>query len=128
MKSHAFTLIELLVVVLIIGIVSAIALPQYQKAVERARFGTMLPLLRAITEAQYVYKMANGNVANTFEELDIGLPGNPTITNDSGYRQKAAMKDFNLYLASTATDRPMGEMTFSDGSVLQLYMSVDRLG
>ena len=72
---RAFTLIELLVVVLIIGILSAIALPQYRKAVERAHAAEAKIMLRAIANAHQVYYMANGTYANDLEDLDIKVPG-----------------------------------------------------
>lgn len=45
--KKAFPLIELLVVVLIIGILAAIALPQYTKTVEKSRLATVIPLARS---------------------------------------------------------------------------------
>ena len=71
---HGFTLIELLVVVLIIGILAAVAVPQYQKAVVRGRVAAILPVLKNIREAQEVYYMDNGSYSNDVTQLDIELP------------------------------------------------------
>jgi prepilin-type N-terminal cleavage/methylation domain-containing protein len=72
----AFTLIELLVVVLIIGILAAIALPQYQKAVKRARIAEYEVNLKALAEAEHAYYLEHGEYANMdhMSELDITIP------------------------------------------------------
>ncbi|MGN0024317.1 MAG: type IV pilin protein [Candidatus Avelusimicrobium sp.] len=54
-----FTLIELLVVVLIIGILSSVALPQYTKAVEKSRASEAITLLKSIGDAKSIYRMSN---------------------------------------------------------------------
>ncbi len=69
-----FTLIELLVVVLIIGILAAVALPQYRVAVERSRAVALLPVARALADAQEVYYMSNGMYSVRFEDLGVQPP------------------------------------------------------
>ena len=73
-KISGFTLIELLVVVLIIGILSAIALPEYTKAVEKSRSSEAMTLLRSFIQAQKMYKLANTQYTSDFTNLDLEMP------------------------------------------------------
>ena len=71
--QKAFTLIELLVVVLIIGILAAVALPQYQKAVKKARATEAIINLKSLIEGQQRYYLSNGTYTTDLSELDIEL-------------------------------------------------------
>ena len=105
MKNRAFTLIELLVVVLIIGILVAIALPQYQKAVLKSRTGQLLISVKTVREAIHSYELAKGIWPTTFDQIDLDLP----LTNGSGTICKLGVgsgitskngKDFSIVLGS----------------------------
>ena len=121
--NKGFTLIELLVVVLIIGILSAVALPQYTTAVEKARSTEAVTLMGNMRHALERYRLQSAQwpTANSFADLDIEFPDNDTST--AGIQTK----NFSITFATSGT----GVVLTADRGTAQgykLYMAVNSKG
>ncbi len=112
--KKGFTLIELLVVVLIIGVLSAIAIPMYQGAVDKSHWSTMLPGAKAIKDAEEAIKMSNGEYTSEMANLDVTMENNdltfnlitPNNTSDPNVIRVTNSKLANVRLASYLDDSP----------------------
>lgn len=78
-----FTLLELLVVVLIIGILAAIALPQYKLAVRKSKFAALKDLTRSLADAEERFFLTNSSYTHDIDRLDISFPETPTSVDSS---------------------------------------------
>ena len=126
MKKAGFTLIELLVVVLIIGILAAVALPQYQKAVEKAQLSALIPLVKAVVNAKTAYYLETGEYARKFEDLSVTLPSNFRIADDSYYGQYANWKQTQKYIfLDSGSHSVAARMELSDNSLVWFYIEMN---
>ena len=124
-KFGGFTLVELLIVVLIIGILAAIAYPQYKKAVWRSRASEMMTQARILGQAQERYVMANGKKPTRIDELDVSYDGWEVplsicgMATPSAAQRKNVSKHYHVILHNTGATFQGGmwvsSAIFSDG-------------
>ena len=83
-------------VVLIIGILAAVALPQYQVAVAKSKYIRMVSVLTTLRNAEEVYYLANGSYVDDARALDIGELNGCTNVGVDG---EIHCSDFHIFLS-----------------------------
>ena len=84
-NKKGFKLIELLIVVLIIDILAGVAIPHFQLSSDKAKYASMMSLVKAVKNEQEMFYQSNGRYATSWDELgtDI-LPKGFEIVDESG--------------------------------------------
>ncbi len=130
-ENRGFTLIELLVVVLIIGILAAVALPQYQKAVFKSRLAGPVLWAQNAEKALQLYvlqhgyncEMGTGTVADCDFDIEINAGLDCTETSrctDDYFSYDISMNPGNyswtVYLKSDPVDTYFGCTFYENGT------------
>ncbi|HPA46339.1 MAG TPA: prepilin-type N-terminal cleavage/methylation domain-containing protein [bacterium] len=122
MRRPAFTLIELLIVVAIIGILAAIAVPNFMNARVKAKIARVLANMKTTTQALELYYLDNHSYTRWARE-DVGWDGYAQLTTPVAYIQGFSVVENAFYPAfeemlgnTTETDRYFELGTFKSSS------------
>ncbi len=116
LTQQGFTLIEVMIVVVILGIISAIALPSYQEHVRRANRAEGMAFLQDVAARQERYFAQNNKYitsADTTELKKLGLSGNTSETGKYTLTTVNGTDNYTLTVTPTFTDTKCGTFTLN---------------
>ncbi len=99
--NEGFTLIELLVVIIIIGILSAIALPSFLNQANKAKQTEARTYGGSINRAQQAYRLENPMFGTSLANLGVGVSAS---TKNYTYAMPSATSAYAVYVTATPTD------------------------
>ncbi len=106
-RFHGFSLMEVMIVVVIIGILAALAYPNLEKYLKRARQTEAKTNLSAIYTAQKIYFTLHQSYTKDINELDLSLA--------------QGLYTFTIQEASTSTFKAQAEGNIDDDNVLDTW-------
>ncbi len=125
--KNGFTLLEMLVVVLIIGILAAIALPQYQLAVDKTKFAKLQSTAKEIAGAYTRYHLTTNDYPSDIKQLDIDFSEGNEVTYPKKYSSCVVFSDYYCCLTAprpsfTYGDIFCGNIDYSFGYTHRLFL------
>ena len=115
-SEKGFTLVELLVVIIIIGILAAIALPNFLNQGAKAKQTEAKQNIGLINRTQTAYRSENAIFASTFDLLATGtLTGGTGATSTANYSYALTGGTDTASLAATANDAALKGYSGANG-------------
>jgi type IV pilus assembly protein PilA len=109
-RSEGFTLIELLVVIIIVGILSAIALPSFLNQSIKAKQSEAKAYVSSLYRGQYTYYTEKATFTNNINNLGVGIS---TSTTNYQYASEGDPTLLTTRITNKATSRKVGIRSYA---------------